>query len=66
MAANRDSEAILDTADAQQIQSAIQSVTLDQFRGQLLMIPNVVRGDDFRGCLDYLCSEREAADSRCN
>jgi uncharacterized protein with HEPN domain len=33
MAANRDSEAILDIADAaQQIQSAMQSVTLDQFK----------------------------------
>jgi uncharacterized protein with HEPN domain len=34
MAANRDSEAILDIADAaHQIQSAMQSVTLDQFKG---------------------------------
>ena len=33
MAANRDSEAILDIADAaQQIQSVMQSVTLDQFK----------------------------------
>jgi uncharacterized protein with HEPN domain len=34
MAANRDLEAILDIAEAaQQIQSAMQSVTLDQFKG---------------------------------
>jgi len=33
MAANRDSEAILDIADAaQQVQSAMQSVALDQFK----------------------------------